>query len=280
MPTEQQEKQKGMMRDQWSQAAKTWAEMHDALAASSKEATAAVVDAAALAPGMRVLDLAGGTGEPSLTVARRVQPGGSVVCTDLTQEMLAAAEANAKKLGLTNMSFRQVDAEDIPFDDREFDRVTCRFGIMFCPDPVRALSEVRRVLKPGGRAAFAVWAPPTENPMFFVTNSVLAAHGLVEPPPPGALTPFIFAELGSLSAKMREAGFSEVREEKRELGWSWPGTPDDHIHFMKATQPATQRALDSASPAVLDELRAAMGKYYDGKQLNYGAKIYIATAVK
>ncbi len=280
MATEQQQQQKGQMREQWSTAARTWAEQHDLLSESSKEATLALVEAADLRPGHAVLDLAGGTGEPSLTVAQRVLPGGSVVCTDFTEEMLAAAERNAGKRGLSNMTFRRVDAEDIPFDEASFDRVTCRFGIMFCPDPVRALSEVRRVLKPGGRATFAVWAPAAENPMFSVTSGVLGAHGLVQPPPPGALTPFTFAEPGSLSARMREAGFGEVHEEKRELGWSWPGPPESHIQFMRATQPATQRALDTAPAAVIDELKAAMGKYYDGTAINYGARIHIAWAVK
>jgi len=280
MTTEQQQQQKTQMHEQWSSAARTWAEQHDLLAESSKEATLALVDAADLQPGHAVLDLACGTGEPSLTVARRVGPGGAVVCTDLTDEMLAAAEQNARKQGLSNMTFRRVDAEDIPFDDASFDRVTCRFGIMFCPDPIGALREIRRVLKPGGRAAFAVWAPAAENPMFHVTNGVLAAHGLVQPPPPGALTPFTFAEPGSLSAKMRDAGFSEVQEEKRDLNWAWPGPPESHIQFMRATQPATQRALDTAPPAVIEELKAAMAKYYDGAQLNYGARIYVAWAVK
>ncbi|MBI5289692.1 MAG: class I SAM-dependent methyltransferase [Chloroflexi bacterium] len=280
MTTDQQQQQKSQMHEQWSTAARTWAEQHDLLAGSSREATLALVDAADLKPGHTVLDLAGGTGEPSMTVAQRVQPGGSVVCTDLTDEMLTAAEQNARKRGLSNMSFRRVDAENIPFDDASFDRVTCRFGIMFCPDSVRALSEVHRVLRPVGRAAFVVWGPAAENPMFQVTNSVLAAHGLVQPPPPGALTPFTFAEPGSLSAKMRDAGFSDVHEEKRDVAWPWPGPPESHIQFMRATQPATQRALDTAPGAVIDELKAAMGKYYDGTHINYGARIYVAWAVK
>lgn len=280
MATEQEQRQKGMMREQWSSAARTWAAQHDLLSESSKEATAALVEAADLKPGHTVLDLAGGTGEPSLTVAQRVQPGGTVICTDLTDEMLAAAEENAKKQGLANMSFRRVDAESIPLEDASVDRVTCRFGIMFCPDAVAALREVRRVLRPGGRAAFAVWAPAVENPMFHVTNAVLFAHGLAQPPPPGALTPFTFAEPGSLSAKMREAGFSEVHEERRDIGWSWPGPPESHIQFMRATQPTTQRALDGAPSAVIEELKAAMGKYYDGKKINYGARIYVAWGVK
>lgn len=280
MSTEQQEQQKQMMRNQWSHSARTWAEMHDAFSAASKDVTLAIVQAGGLGPGMHVLDLAGGPGEPALTAAKCVEPGGSVTCTDLTQEMVDAASANARKLGLTNMSFRQADMENIPFANESFDRVTCRFGIMFCPDPIRALTEIHRVLKPRGRAAFTVWAPQSENPMFAVAGNVLAAHGLVQPPPPNALTPFTFAEPGSLSAKLREVGYSDVSEDPLELTWAWPTPPDGHIEFMKATQPATKDALEAAPEAVLAEIRAAMGEYYDGTHINYPAKIYVASGVK
>lgn len=280
MATEQQQQFKTMVRDQWTGAAEAWRANHDVFAECSKHVTAAIVEAADLAPGQHVLDLAGGTGEPSLTVARRVSPGGTVICTDLVEGMLAAAEENAKKVGLTNVTFQQADMEDIPFEDNRFDRVTSRFGIMFPPDPLRALSEIRRVLKPGGRAAFTVWSPAAENPNFSVMNGVLGAHGLLQPPPPGAPTPFTFAEPGSLSAKLREAGFNDVREEKREIEFSWPGTPQSHIDFIRATLPNIRRALESAPATVLDEMKAAMGKHYDGKQINYGAKIYVVWAVK
>jgi hypothetical protein len=116
--------------------------------------------------------------------------------------------------------------------------------------------------------------------MFAATTGILAERGLLDPPPPGALTPFTFAEPGSLSARMREAGFTDPKEEKRAIPWAWPGSPDNQIEFMRATEPATRRALDAAPPAVIEELKAAIGKYYDGTNINYGANINIAWAVK
>jgi SAM-dependent methyltransferase len=280
MTTEQQAQFKQGVREQWTNASEAWAARHEAFAETSKHATLALVDAADLKPGLHVLDLAGGTGEPSLTVAERVAPGGTVVCTDLVQGMNDAAKENAKKRGLTNMSFELADMEDLQFEDNRFDRVTSRFGIMFPPDTAKALGEIRRVLKPGGKAAFAVWAPPQENPNFSAVNGVLNKHNLFQAPPPGAPTPFTFAEPGSLSAKLREAGFKDVNEEPKQIEWAFRGTAAEHIAFTRSTLPNIQRALAEAPQAITDEVIAAMNQYWDGEKLNYGAKIYIATAVK
>jgi ubiquinone/menaquinone biosynthesis C-methylase UbiE len=280
MATEQQQQYKQAMREQWTTAAEAWRENHKDFAETSKHVTAAIVEAADLAPGQHVLDLAGGTGEPALTVARRVAPGGTVICTDLVQGMLDAAEENAREAGLTNISFQTVDMEQIPFNDDRFDRVTSRFGIMFPPDTARALSEIKRVMKPGGLAAFTVWAPVAENPSFIVINGTLVAKGLMQPPPPDAPTPFRFATPGSLSEKLHEAGFRDVKEERREIGWSFIGTPDDHIRFISATLTNVRQALEAASQEVVDLIRSDMNKYSDGKALNYGAVIYVITAVK
>jgi ubiquinone/menaquinone biosynthesis C-methylase UbiE len=280
MPTEQQAQFKNMVRDQWSSAAEAWQGRHKAFSGANVAITGALLEAADIAVGHNVLDLACGTGDPALTIADRVGPSGSVVCTDLVPQMLSAAEENAGKSGLKNMSFELADMEELRFEDNTFDRVTCRFGIMFPPDHVKALREIRRVLKPGGRAAFVVWAPAAENPNFSVINAVLQKHGLLQQPPSGAPTPFTFAEAGSLSAKIREAGFSETHEEKRELPFGWPGAPEEHIAFIRATLPNVRRSLDAAPSSVVDEMKAAMAKYYDGKQLNYGAKVHVAWAVK
>jgi SAM-dependent methyltransferase len=268
-----------MVREQWSAAAEAWRAQHEAFTEMSKHVTIALVDAANLAPGQQVLDLAGGTGEPALSVAKRVAPGGSVVCTDLAAPMLEAAEHFAKQDGVDNMTFQIVDMEDIPFEDDRFDRVTCRFGIMFPTDPPKAMSEIRRVLKPGGQATFAVWASAAENPNF-LANSILGRHGLLQPPPPGVPTPFAYAEYGSLSGRLREAGFNGVQEEKRDIEWVWPGTVEEQIEFMRATLPNVRKALDEAPPTVIEEIKDAMNQYREGDRLNLGARIYIVSATK
>ena len=284
MNAAQMEQAKGAMRDQWSAAAEVWGKWHREFSEMSRDVTEAIVAEADLKPGMKVLDLAGGTGEPSLTVARAVGDTGSVVMTDFVEPMVAAAERIAREAGLKNMTFRQVDAENIPFDDESFDRVTCRFGVMFFPDTQKALGEIKRVLKPGGKAAFTVWAPNTENPGFQATTGYLIERGIVPPPPPGALTPQRFQEPGSISKELIAAGFSNVREEPRRISWAYPGSAEEYFEFFKGTFPAIRTALAEMSEADAASLTADVignvAKYHDGQKLAFGATIYVASCVK
>ena len=110
-----------------------------------------------LRPGERVLDAACGTGLLSFRAGAIVGPNGSVVGTDLSDKMIAASAARGRDRGAANTSFLQMDAESLDLSDRSFDAVLCGLGLMYFPDPARSLQEFRRVLRPGGRAAAAVW---------------------------------------------------------------------------------------------------------------------------
>ncbi len=127
------------------------------------KATELIVERARVAPGMTVLDLASGHGEPALALARAVGPTGHVTATDQGPALLTIAEERARRAGLTNMTFRVADAHELPFPDGAFDRVTSRFGLMYFVELPRALGEVRRVLKPGGRATFLVQTSSTSG---------------------------------------------------------------------------------------------------------------------
>jgi ubiquinone/menaquinone biosynthesis C-methylase UbiE len=126
--------------------------------------TAPLVEQLQIAPGQRVLDLASGPGEPAITIARLVGPAGQVTATDISSGMLESAAANAQAAGVTNLVTQVAPADALPFPDATFDRVTCRFGVMYFPDVRKALSEARRVLVPGGQAGFTVWPPNAEHP--------------------------------------------------------------------------------------------------------------------
>ena len=151
------EKFKEQVRQDWVEAAEAWRKWNPKMVIQSFAATEAIVSLAQVKPGMSVLDLASGSGQPALTLARKVGPEGRVTATDLVPPMLAIAEENARKEGIGNMTFQQADAEELPFSDESFDVVTCRFGVMFFPSCRRALGEIKRVLKPGGRVAFGAW---------------------------------------------------------------------------------------------------------------------------
>src|SRR5258707_6266449 len=142
---------------------------------------------------MKVLDLASGTGEPAISLASRVGSSGHVTALDLSAELLAIASERARTRELPNFPTRQADAHELPFPNDLFDLATCRFGVMFFSDCDRALRELHRVLKPGGRACFLAWGP-FEQPYWSSTMAIV--HRRIGGPllPPGGANMFRFAE--------------------------------------------------------------------------------------
>ncbi len=129
------EKFRGRLREEWTEEAtvSAWRKWHAKLAAFTRGVTEAILEAAKLHPGMRVLDLASGVGDPSLSIAEAVGPSGHVTATDLGPGMIGLAEELARARKLRNIDFRVADVEALPFPDESFDVVTCRFGVMFFP---------------------------------------------------------------------------------------------------------------------------------------------------
>jgi ubiquinone/menaquinone biosynthesis C-methylase UbiE len=199
-----------------------WRKWHLQIAAFTRGATEAILEAARLRPGMRVLDLACGVGDPALSIAEEVVPSGHVTASDLGPGMMSLAEELARKKGLTNIEFREANAESLPFADASYDVITCRFGIMFFPDLPKALRECLRVLKPGGRAAFVAWGKMAQ-PFFTTTAGILLKHLPAPPPPPDPDAPslFMFGERDRLRRALEAAGFSNVHEEARIVPGRW-----------------------------------------------------------
>jgi len=196
---------------EWRDRSGAWEKWADKLSEMAQRFNEPLLDAAGVAAGMRVLDLASGVGEPAMTAAARVGPDGQVVATDLVPEMLAAAARRAEATGHANLRCEVCGMEDLPFADATFDAATCRFGIMFVPEPAKALAAIRRVLKPGARAAFLVWGPLVNNTLFAVLERVVAAHtgrSLDDL----AFSPFRFGAPGSLAGLMAAAGFADIAE--------------------------------------------------------------------
>ncbi len=173
--------------------------------------TEALVEYSRPLPSMNVIDLASGTGEPAITLAERVGPNGSVTAVDQSAELLQIAEERAKSKKLENVSIQQADAHSLPFANKTFDLATCRFGVMFFSNAIKALTELRRVLKPGSRACFAAWGP-VEQPYWQCTMKIVQRHAGGPMLPPGGADPFRFSANGSLSEVLRGAGFADVEE--------------------------------------------------------------------
>jgi len=274
---------KETVRQEWTEGSQAWRKWDAGLHVMSVSATEAIVEALQVGPGMQVLDLAGGTGEPALTLASAVSPGGHVTATDLVPEMLAVSQGKAVSQGLQNITFQQADAENLQFPDAAFDRVTCRFGVMFFPNVGKALGEIHRVLKPGGRAAFAVWGPFPKNPYMTATIGVLMKYVQLPPPDPDAPNPFRFAQSGSLSSALTRAGFRNVQEDERQIPWTWPGPPEEAYQAsQELAAPAFRRLRGSLPPEQYEQVQAeileAVRSYYDGQQVNFTATMIFATA--
>jgi ubiquinone/menaquinone biosynthesis C-methylase UbiE len=146
--------QRRVQRYGWDLAADAYEPLWRAQLASAQ---AELLRRAALAPGDRVLDVASGTGLVAFGAAQAVAPGGRVVGIDLSGRMIDAARERAQRLKLTNASFARMDAERLDLPDASFDVVLCALGLMYMPHPEQAVSEMRRVLRPGGRLGLAVW---------------------------------------------------------------------------------------------------------------------------
>jgi SAM-dependent methyltransferase len=204
-----------------------WARWHDKLTVQGKAVTERLARHARLRPGMRVLDLASGTGDPAITFARLVSPDGRIVGTDLSAGMVEVARANAAREGVRDIEFRQADMQALPFDDASFDAVTSRIGIMYAVDIAKTVAEIRRVLKPGGRMAFAVWGPPDQGTYIAFVVGGFFAHRQPETPPPDMPFPLRFAAPGSLGAALHAAGVTQLEEETAVLPFPWPGPAEE-----------------------------------------------------
>jgi ubiquinone/menaquinone biosynthesis C-methylase UbiE len=272
---------KEAIRQEWLEAAPHWKKWFDKLSFQSRSATQLVVEGAQLSPELHVLDLASGSGEPALALARTVGPRGRVVATDLIAEMLDVAEENAHVRSLSNIEFRPADAEQLPFSNASFDRVTCRFGLMFFPDSPRALSEIRRVLRPGGRISFVVWGSAQENPLFSVMLGPFLKHVKVPPTPPDAPHIFRFADESKLSGALTSAGFQEVSVATHKVSWPWPGPPEEAWQAIRELAAPFKKMMAVLPPdktkEVAQEVIDGIRRFYDGQQVNFPASLVSAT---
>jgi SAM-dependent methyltransferase len=252
-------------------------------AAMGLAVTDALVEYAQPVPGMRVLDLASGTGEPAIKLASRVGPTGHVTALDLSAGLLEIAEGRARTRGLTNFTTQQADAHSLPFPDNNFDLATSRFGVMFFGEPRIALQELRRVLRTGARACFLAWGP-FDQPYWQSMMGVVHRHVGGPLLDPGGPNPFRFSEPGSLSAVLRSAGFNGVEEETKTLPWTWPGPVEEVWEQAQAVavpfRPMLERVPAEKWPEIHAEVHAAVRRYSDGEKIAFGASVVLASGKK
>ena len=203
--------------ERWKRASRGWAEHRDRMQAAFAPVSEWLVDAIEPQPGHRVLELAAGPGDTGLLAAELIAPGGTLICSDAVEEMLAIARARAAELGVENVEFRTIDAEWIDLPTASLDGVLARWGYMLLADPAAALRETRRVLRPGGRVALAAWTGPAENLWSAVAREeVMRVAGLPEPDPDEP-NMFAFRDPLRISGLLEETGFTDVVVEQLDL---------------------------------------------------------------
>lgn len=264
---------------EWNESAPYWDKYRDIIRAMFMPLTRALIEDARVVPGQSVLDVAGGNGEPSLTIAETVGPNGLVTCTDFAAEMVEAAKAAAAGRGITNINFRQCSADALPFADDTFDVAVSRLGAMFFPDPLAGLGEMLRVVKPGGSLAFVVWRASEVNPFFSVTSEIVARY--VEPAPedPDALSAFRFAESGKLAGLLKEAGAVDVRERILKSDIAAPVTLEDYWEMRSEISDSLRSTLASLSDEqktqIAKDVEHAVAPFFPSNQMKFPSETLI-----
>lgn len=200
-----------VQRATWAQLSASWEKWDSVIMDQLGPVGAAMIERLGIAEDQQHLDIAAGTGEPGLSIAR-LSPKGRVVLTDLVAEMLDIATRRARAQGIANIEMKVCSAEDLPFSDATFDSVSVRFGYMFFPDMAKATAEFVRVLKPGGRLCSAVWVKPEENLWTSIVMQAIATETVVAPPAEGRPNMFRCAAPGYVSALYEGAGLRDVEE--------------------------------------------------------------------
>jgi ubiquinone/menaquinone biosynthesis C-methylase UbiE len=271
----------------WQTSSQYWEKYRDLIAQMFAPLTAALVQDAQIETAQKVLDIGGGSGEPSLTIAEIVGPNGSVMHTDPVAGMVQAAQTEASRRGLTNIEFRQCSGDQLPFADDKFDAVVSRLSAMFFPDPAAGVAEALRVVRKNGCVAFVVWSSKEANPFFSVTTDVLDQFAQVPPPDPDAADMFRFAEGGKLAGILESSGAKGVVERCLNFAIQAPIRDGLTYSFDQFWQMRTEMSdtlrqrLAGVTPDQLARIKQAVAnaaeKYFSNAAMSFPAEALIVS---
>lgn len=270
-------------RKRWGEQAEGWASQQGTLRTRTMPVSAWMIDAIDPQPGQSLLELAAGTGDTGLLAAELVAPSGTLISSDFAPEMLQAAQRRAEELGITNVRFKQIDADtSIDVEAGSIDGVLCRWGFMLMADPGNALRETRRVLRPGGRVALAAWAPPEANPWQSLPGRELVAHGLAEALDPDQPGPFRWAREGLIAEQLEAAGFTEHHVEPLDFPTEYR-SPADWWQQTTACSSRFASAVAGAPDDMVDAVAEALDRHAEGFRqedgtLRFPARTWVAWA--
>ena len=228
--------------DQWQAAAEPWHRWGPTLESWLGEATETMLDMAGVVPAGRVLDVAAGAGGQTLAAARRVGPGGHVLATDISSNILAFAERSAREAELLNVETLVVDGEHLDVEPGTFDAVISRLGFIYFPDQHSAFVGMRRALRPGGRLAGIVYSTPEANRFFSIPVSIIRRRAQLPAPAPGQPGPFSLGAPGVVEAVYERAGFTDVDVRRMPAPLRLPSTAE-FLRFARESFGALHQML-------------------------------------
>lgn len=275
---------KATTRQQWQETAAAWDRWGPTLESWLGPATEAMLDAAGVGPGARVLDVAAGTGGQTLAAARRVGPEGHVLASDISPAILEYAAAAARSAGLANVETRELDGESLAgVQDESFDAVISRVGLIYFPDRQAALAEIRRVLRPGGRVAAVVYSAPESNRFFSVPVEIVRRHAGLGPPLPGQPGPFSLASEETFADAFEQAGFRNVQIQavRSPLRMS---SAAECLHFERESFGALHQMLGGLDEAdrerAWQEVGEALGEFEDANGFSGPCELLVGAATR
>ena len=284
LPTAEQIRHR--VHQMWGSVAESWGEHGDHVEQRAESVTRLMIEAVAPAPGDEVLELACGAGGLGLAIADHLAPGGRVVLSDVAPEMVAIASTRAARRPTVGGAAMQVsaqvlDLEKIDLPDDSFDIVVCREGLMFALDPARAAREIARVLRPGGRAAIAVWGPRDRNPWLGVLADAVHLHTGTPVPPPGTPGPFSLGADGALETTLTAAGFEQVSVQPVDVP-THDASFDDYWQLrIDLAGPLKQRLASLPAQdliAIRDTVREGLSRYQTSDGLRVPGLAYVGSA--
>lgn len=274
---------KSTTRQQWQDAAEAWNAWGQLLSVWLGPATEVMLDMAAIGTGSRVLDVAAGAGQQSLVAARRVGPEGHVLATDISPNILEYAEENARMEGLDNLSTLAVDGEELAVEEGSFDAAISRVGLIYFPDQQRALANIKRALKPGGRFATIVYSTPDNNGFFSKPVSIIRERAKQPPPAAGQPGPFSLGSPGVLAGVLEQAGFRNVEERVVDAPVMLPAA-DDCVRFERESFGALHQMMSGldaqAQEATWGEIARMLADYETADGFRGPCELVVAAGTK
>jgi SAM-dependent methyltransferase len=227
-----------------------------------------MVEHLGLQPGQRVLELAAGPGDTGFLAAELVRPGGVLISSDASETMLEVARTRASELGVDNVEFKRLELEWIDLPTASVDVVLCRWAVMLTVDPPAAAQEIRRVLRPGGRVALAVWDVAKFNEWATIPDRALVELGHAPPPDPDAPGMFALSAPGRLQDVLEEAGFVDVVVESIDMPHAYASTEDhveEKLDLSRMFADVWERLSDAQRDSVREKIAELTAVHADGR---------------